>query len=427
MQMFSFNPLSMSAALVAMTLLGLSHFHVVVQAQDQTDSLFLGEAQTGYVTTFEIPPSGIWQSFQSQLRTNLTRVQVLLGASSQGTACQKFYGVLEIYHGKGRHSRPYFSMADRMISQQIIGEECRCTSRDCVVWQTWDLSTPVALNAEEHYTLFIKETPTVVLGGHLPQRFRVGLAVADLYSRGVNHFEAPGYDFTFKTFVDSSKSDIPLVQVGSTSSTATPPQQATIDRTALYTGVGTVVLVLVVAAAVIRNRRRHSETLVYDITSSFGGSDKNKGAQTPWHKQLEDAMAPLPTAAWEPSEEAASHEVPSAWSEETEPTPAPRTRPLRKVTSEPALRPPRAAFVDMDERVFHLEKPRKAKRSRKVHAKAPRSASESEGTTLGVASGQLYNDEQPASPARVAPYLVLEGSLDNDEVDVDMDEPAVMM
>eukprot|EP00049_Salpingoeca_infusionum_P000664 m.41561 g.41561 ORF g.41561 m.41561 type:complete len:64 (+) comp10573_c0_seq3:394-585(+) len=54
MQMFSFNPLSMSAALVAMTLLGLSHFHVVVQAQDQTDSLFLGEAQTGYVTTFEV-------------------------------------------------------------------------------------------------------------------------------------------------------------------------------------------------------------------------------------------------------------------------------------------------------------------------------------------------------------------------------------
>eukprot|EP00043_Microstomoeca_roanoka_P025922 m.10295 g.10295 ORF g.10295 m.10295 type:complete len:303 (-) comp5974_c0_seq1:301-1209(-) len=264
----------------------------------------LDQSQTGRVTTFHIPSDGVWQSFTPAFTGNLTRIEVLLGQGSPEEECQMYEGDLMIHTGRGSEKSPFFTSTTQLHKQHVVASECRCTSKDCVVWQSFQLTTPVPVESNQLYS-FLLSAPR-----RKATTFRIGLAVTDLYARGANHFAAPGYDFTFKTYMSVAAAPVPLdeqttipAETGPT--TAAEVETARSEVTALNVslivgGLAAVCMVVIIALVVRRYRRREGRVL-----ASSTDLDAVSGT---WRMAFADALE-KPRMAW--------HELPYAQQRQT--------------------------------------------------------------------------------------------------------------
>ncbi|EGD73219.1 hypothetical protein PTSG_04934 [Salpingoeca rosetta] len=275
--------------IILLALVSVSSGSTSVDQQPAEATTFerLDQSQTGRVTTFHIPSSGVWQSFTAGLTGNLTRLDVLLGQAKPGDTCNTYDGDLVLYEGSGRFQAPFFSQHSQLTSQRVVGSECRCTSKDCVVWQSFVLSSAVPVVAGERYSFFLSPPHR-----HRRISFRVGLAVADLYTAGSNHFAAPGYDFTFKTYVNVDSDAVDLSQQEDSTQPTGSPEGSTAEPTdrnasnsagsAVQTSLlvaglvcAATIFVVLVMAFVRRQRRRGARVLALGTFAPRGTGDKN--------------------------------------------------------------------------------------------------------------------------------------------------------
>eukprot|EP00055_Hartaetosiga_balthica_P009347 m.36944 g.36944 ORF g.36944 m.36944 type:complete len:446 (-) comp6709_c2_seq1:207-1544(-) len=242
--------------------------------------LRLDQAQTGRVTTFEIPSSGVWQSFTPGMNGNLTHVELFLGTlHATSSECSKFEGMLSIHRGEGLKVEPFFTKASRIHRQQYTITECRCNDADCMFWQSIQLTEPLPLEKDVTYSVYVSfpwSSPTTN-----SRSLRIGLSIADLYERGVNSFAAPGYDFSFKTYLRVSRSDAgedvtfaPLdnenitPQDESNSNDVLAPVKGSYNNVYMWVGgvlAGSILVVIVILAA--RRASRQHRRILTDPTS----------------------------------------------------------------------------------------------------------------------------------------------------------------
>eukprot|EP01147_Barroeca_monosierra_P002364 gene2363-8064_t len=267
----------------------------VIARVSEQPSERLDQSQTGRSTTFHVPLTGIWQSFTPSLAGNLTRLEVLLGQAKPGDGCKTYDGTLAIYSGAGKFTEPYFARPNLLLQQYVEATSCRCTSVDCVVWQEFHLERPISVISDKLYSFFLSSPKR-----YRHTSFRVGLAVADIYTRGSSHFSAPGYDFTFKTFVDGARANVQLDEhstpaIFTSHSNVSNDQASRVYTTAILASsicFGVAIAILVIF--LVRRRNRRGER-VFASSKSSPFSEDTSG----WWANLDAAIEmPQPQPCW---------------------------------------------------------------------------------------------------------------------------------
>eukprot|EP00042_Codosiga_hollandica_P020937 m.70248 g.70248 ORF g.70248 m.70248 type:complete len:433 (-) comp50121_c0_seq1:88-1386(-) len=229
---------------------------------------FLDQSQAGVVTTYKIPLQGVWQSFQPSWTSQLTEIDVYLGADVPEMSCVPYTGLLTIYEGKGASHTPFFADSQQRYQQEVEGK-CPCTDQSCIGWQTFELDESVSVESLKLYSFHLSSSWTGISQSKQPVPFRIGVIVADAYQRGTNDFSVPGYDYTFKTFMFSSSSDTNVFHTSTTPGIqgAHADQEGQTSQSAslaIGLGVGIALLAICVLAVIAIRRRQHSRNKVQE-------------------------------------------------------------------------------------------------------------------------------------------------------------------
>ena len=140
---------------------------------------------------------GIWQSFTPAWSSQLTEVDIFFGAGvSLASQCVPYQGTFSVYRGSGRTAPPFFAAANLLYTAPYTGH-CNCNEHGCISWESIILSAPIAVEADQVYSISLSGASLTGVP------YRVGIYVADVYQRGSNDFATPGYDLTFRTYLQT--------------------------------------------------------------------------------------------------------------------------------------------------------------------------------------------------------------------------------
>ena len=153
---------------------------------------FLGQSQTldqsqllyqGAHSARNLPGFTTWQSFTAGITGTLSQIDNGFASTMSGTA------TLKIYDGTGVEGNLLYSSAVTISGTGVF-------------WQTFTISSPVAVVAEQVYTFEL----IPIQGGGLPDPFAIQIGGPDdTYPRGQSSFN-PTFDYVFRTFVTESLS-----------------------------------------------------------------------------------------------------------------------------------------------------------------------------------------------------------------------------
>lgn len=95
--------------------------------------------------------------------------------------CYPYAGQLQLFSGSGRTRVPYFTAQQTpLLAQEVAGGLCKCDDADCLAWQVFVLDNAIAVEADREYTVHLSAPRSMTA--------RVGMLVADAYTRGSNNF-----------------------------------------------------------------------------------------------------------------------------------------------------------------------------------------------------------------------------------------------
>ncbi|EDQ92834.1 uncharacterized protein MONBRDRAFT_22006 [Monosiga brevicollis MX1] len=267
---------------------------------------FIDQSQTATTTTYLLPLAGVWQSFAPARNGTLTQIALKLGPDHSLGGCYELNARLAIYAGAGRSAFPYFD-DDNLLHEQIVQQACDCTGHDCIEWRTWSLDVPVLVEADTTYAISLALTEHLVK----QKRHRIGLMVADAYTRGSNNFAAAGYDYAFRTYLrEAPVEDSEYLQPHIPSATHADKKGHSSTATslssswswALGVGSGFLVLVLVLLAFVARRRSTRSKTHTLNDPTTINEKEREwfstDDAITEWRRRFGLAATTRSSTAW---------------------------------------------------------------------------------------------------------------------------------
>ncbi|MDD2987171.1 T9SS type A sorting domain-containing protein [Flavobacterium sp.] len=160
---------------LALLVMGFS-FVAQTQTLDQTQLVYQGAHSAR-----NLPGFSTWQSFTAGITGTLSQIDNGFASTMNGTA------TLNMYNGTGLEGT-------LLHSQEVT------ISGTNNFWQTFTISSPVAVVAEQVYTFELIPTQ----GGGLPDPFGIQIGgPEDTYPRGRSSF-SPTWDYVFRTFVTES-------------------------------------------------------------------------------------------------------------------------------------------------------------------------------------------------------------------------------